>query len=300
MKTNIIILMALMLGYLESAFGQEAGPDSIAVCPPGEPAEMIVIAPEDVIAPAVETPEADSASRLMAVEEIAVAADTIIANYDADWTDLSMQGKLSFDGLPMSVSVKLYMKRGESVILSARAPFFGEVARVEMNQDSITLINKHTRCFTTQRLDGLAADRKAYISDLQDVLLGQVAFPGHGRLTADNVLLSQWIALPTSEVLLYPGIELQTAWTEYGFVLDSTDWQLRSFVLMLQQSGVVIETKYLYGEKGWTLGLEVSLPKKKMQGEVQLSYPEYDGTPLEFTELGGKYRKVDFKQLMKF
>lgn len=289
-----------MLGYLESAFGQEAGPDSIAVCPPGEPAEMIVIAPEDVIAPAVETPEADSASRLMAVEEIAVAADTIIANYDADWTDLSMQGKLSFDGLPMSVSVKLYMKRGESVILSARAPFFGEVARVEMNQDSITLINKHTRCFTTQRLDGLAADRKAYISDLQDVLLGQVAFPGHGRLTADNVLLSQWIALPTSEVLLYPGIELQTAWTEYGFVLDSTDWQLRSFVLMLQQSGVVIETKYLYGEKGWTLGLEVSLPKKKMQGEVQLSYPEYDGTPLEFTELGGKYRKVDFKQLMKF
>lgn len=287
MRTKIILMLILgVLGCALRGFGQGM-PDSIAVCPPGEPAEEIVIASEN-------------ASRLMAVEEIAVAADTIIANYDADWTDLSMQGKLSFDGLPMSVSVKLYMKRGESVIMSARAPFFGEVARVEINQDSITLINKHTRCFTTQRLDGLAADRKAYISDLQDVLLGQVAFPGHGRLTADNVLLSQWIALPTSEVLLYPGIELQTAGTEYGFVLDSTDWQLRSFVLMLQQSGVVIETKYLYGEKGWTLGLEVSLPKKKMQGEVQLSYPEYDGTPLEFSELGGKYRKVDFKQLMKF
>ncbi|MDE6740711.1 MAG: hypothetical protein K2J58_00085, partial [Muribaculaceae bacterium] len=60
MKTNIIILMSLMMGYLGTAFGQEAGPESIAVCPPGEPAEMIVIAPEDVIASSVETPEADS------------------------------------------------------------------------------------------------------------------------------------------------------------------------------------------------------------------------------------------------
>ncbi|MDE6741576.1 MAG: DUF4292 domain-containing protein, partial [Muribaculaceae bacterium] len=240
------------------------------------------------------------ASRLLTVEEIAVATDSIIAAYDADWTDLSMQGKLSFDGLPMSVSVKVYMKRGEAIILSARAPFLGEVARVEANRDSITFINKHTRCYNVQPLKGYGMDPTAYLSDLQDVFLGQVAFPGHGRLTAENALLSQWIALPTSEALLYPGVELQTAGTEYGFVLDSTDWQLRSFVLMLQQTGVVIETKYLYGEKGWTLGLEVSLPKMKLQGEVQLSYPEYDGTQLEFTVPGGKYRKVDFKQLLKF
>lgn len=283
-----IILAFGVIAMGLDAFGQEAS-DSIAVCPPGEPAEAADVAPEP-----------ENASRLMTVEEVAVATDTIIANYDADWTDLSMQGKLSFDGLPMSVSVKVYMKRGESVILSARAPIFGEVARVEVNQDSITLINKHTRCYNVQPLEGLDVDRKAYLSDLQDVLLGQVAFPGYGRLTTDNALLSQWISLPTSEVLLYPSAQLQTAGTEYGFVMDSMDWQLRSFVLMLQKTGVVLETKYLYGDKGWTLGLEINLPKKKMQGEVQLSYPDYESTPLTFTELGSKYRKVDFKQLMKF
>lgn len=273
-----------MIGFAGQLFGQ-AVPDSVAVCPPGEPEEEIVIASETV-------------SQLMTQEAIAVAADSIMSAYDAEWSDISMQGKLSFDGLPMSVSVRVYMKRGESVILSARAPFFGEVARVEVNKDSITLINKHTRCYNVQPLSGVLGDRA--LQDLQDILLGQVAFPGHGRLTVDNAFLSQWIALPTSEVLLYPGPELQTAGTEYGFVLDSTDWQLLSFVLMLQKTGVVLETKYLYGDKGWTLGLEISLPKKKMQGEVQLTYPEYDGTPLEFTVLGPKYRKVDFKQLMKF
>lgn len=287
-KFIIIILMGMM-GFGIQAFAQEA-PDSIAICEPGEAPTII----DDVEV------ESSAVSRVMNAVEVAVATDSIIAAYDADWTDLSMQGKLSFDGLPMSVSVKVYMKRGESIILSARAPFLGEVARVEVNRDSITLINKHTRCYNVQPFSGLNVDRRAYLCDLQDVLLGQVAFPGYGRLTQDNAMLSQWMALPTSEALIYPGVELQTEGTEYGFVMDSECWQLRSFVLMLQKSGVVIETKYIYGEKGWTLGLEISLPKKKMGGEVQLSYPDYEAAPLEFTSLGGKYRKVDFKQLMKF
>ncbi|MDE7421013.1 MAG: DUF4292 domain-containing protein [Muribaculaceae bacterium] len=261
--------------------------DSIANSIPDEPAETV-------------NQDADSLSKLMTVEEIAVATDTIIANYDSDWEELSMQGKLSFDGLPMPVSVKLYMKRGESVILSGRAPIFGEVARVEVCQDSIIFINKHSRTYNVQSLTGLNVDAKAYLCDLQDILLGQVAFPGNGRLTPELAMNSQWISLPSDEALIYPSPDLQVEGTEYGFVMDSTCWQLQAFVLMLQHSGVVIETKYIYGEKGWTLGIEVSLSKKKMGGEAQLSYPEYNPTPLEFTDLGSKYRKVDFKTLLKF
>ncbi|MDE7345893.1 MAG: DUF4292 domain-containing protein [Muribaculaceae bacterium] len=287
----IIVIIAVAMLQSAEVCGQSV-PDSIAVCEPGD-APVVM---DDVQEPALPS----DASRLMTVEEITVAADTIISNYDSDWTDLSMQGKLSFDGLPMSVSVKVYMKRGESVILSARAPFLGEVARVEVDQDSITLINKHTRCYNVQPFAGLEVDRKAYLTDLQDILLGQVAFPGHGRLTSENAILSQWIALPTEEVLIYPSAALQTAGTEYGFVMDSSYWQLCSFVLMLQQAKVMVETKYVYGDKGWTLGLEISLPKKKMKGEVQLSYPDYEAAPLEFTAIGSKYRKVDFTQLMKF
>ncbi len=280
-----------VLGVIFASMGLAAQnvPDSIAICPPGQPAEAME--PQ---------PEPDNASRLMTIEEIAAATDTIIANYDAEWTDLSMQGKLSFDGLPMSVSVKLYMKRGESVILSARAPIFGEVARVEICQDSIILINKHTRTYNVQSLTGLNVDAKAYLSDLQDILLGQVAFPGNGRITPAIAAQSQWIDLPADDALIYPSAALQVEGTEYGFVMDSLCWQLKSFVLMLRQTGIVIETKYLYGDKGWTLGIEISMPKKKLGGEAQLSYPDYNPTPIEFTNLGSKYRKVDFKELMKF
>ncbi len=284
-----VALVVVFVAAVDSA-GQNV-PDSIAICPPGEPAEIMEPEPEQ---------DSGSVSRLMSVEEIAIATDTIIANYDSDWKDLAMQGKLTFDGLPMAVSIKLYMKRGESIILSARAPIFGEVARVEVGQDSIVFINKHTRTFNVQPLMGLNVDSKAYLCDLQDILLGQVAFPGHGRITPEIAFQSKWIAMPSDDALIYPSAELQVEGTEYGFVMDSLCWQLQSFVLMLKQSGVVVETKYAYGDKGWTLGIEISLPKKKLGGEAQLSYPDYDSTPLEFTALGSKYRKVDFKTLMKF
>ncbi|MDE6478702.1 MAG: DUF4292 domain-containing protein [Muribaculaceae bacterium] len=281
---KIVLVLAVIISAFEMS-GQTA-PDSIAICLPGEPAEAL-------------EPESTNTSRLLTLEEIAVATDTVIANYDSDWNELAMQGKLNFDGLPMAVNVKIYMKRGESIILSARAPFFGEVARVEVSQDSIVLINKHSRTYNVQSFAGLNVDSKAYLSDLQDVMLGQVAFPGHGRLTSELASLSQWLALPTGENLIYPSSELQLTDTEYGFVMDSM-WQLQSFLLMLKKSGVVIETKYQYADNGWTLGIEISLPKKKLKGEAQLSYPEYNPTPLEFTDLGPKYRKVDFKELMRF
>lgn len=286
MKTIIAAIVAFALAL--DVYGQTVA-DSVAVCPPGEPAEEM--APE---------PTRADGSRLMTIEEIAVATDTIIANYDSEWTDLSMQGRLQLDVLPMRVSVKVYMKRGESIIFSARAPIFGEVARLEACPDSIVLINKHSRTYNTQPLGGLGVDTKAYLCDLQDIMLGQVAFPGNGRLTREMAFDSQWIMMPDEKVLIYPYPDLQVEGTDYGFVMDSCYWQLRSFVLMLKKSGVVLETNYLYGNEGWTLGLEVNLPKKKIQGEVELSYPDYNPTPLEFTSLAGKYRKVDFKQLMRF
>lgn len=283
------ILVAVVAVVIAVEMSGQTAPDSMAICPAGEPAE--VMEPES---------ESTDVSRIMTLEEIAIATDTIIANYDSEWNDLSMQGKLSFDGLPMSVSVKLYMKRGESIILSARAPIFGEVARVEICQDSIILINKHSRTYNVQSFAGLNVDSKAYLCDLQDILLGQVAFPGHGRLTPDLAFKSQWITLPSDDALIYPSSELQVEGTEYGFVMDSLCWQMESFVLMLSKSGVAVETKYIYGDKGWTLGIEISLPKKKLGGEAQLSYPDYNPTPLDFTALGSKYRKVDFKELMRF
>lgn len=285
---TIILLIAVLVAFYSTAQSRTV-PDSIAICLPGEPDSIME-----------EAPVAEPTSRLMTIEEIAEATDSISFKYDEEWKELSMQGKLSFTGLPMRVSVKVYMKRGESVILSARAPLLGEVARVEMCPDSMVFINKHSRCYNTQSFAGLTSDPQKYICDLQDILLGQMAFPGNGRLTQELALQSQWIAMPGENALVHPSEQLQIIGTEYGFIMDSESWQLRNFVMMLKKTGVVVTTNYLYGDNDWTLGIEISMNNKKMNGEVELSYPDYAPAPLNFTEIGNKYRRVEIKDLMKF
>ncbi len=286
---GIILIAVAAFVTFHSAAQKRSVPDSIAICLPGEPDEIMENPPVD-----------NSASRIMTVEEIALATDSILHNYDSEWKTLSMQGKLSFTGLPMRVNVKVYMKRGEAVILSARAPILGEVARIEISQDSIVFINKHTRCYNIQSFAGLTSDPKTYLCDLQDILLGQVALPGNGRMTPELASKSQWILMPGDNALIHPTDPLQIRGTECGFVMDSSCWQLRSFVLMLTKPGVVVSTSYIYGEDDWTLGLEISVNNKKMNGEVDLSYPDYSPAPLEFTVIGNKYKKVDVKELMRF
>lgn len=236
----------------------------------------------------------------MTAEEIAVAADTIISRYSPDWQELSMQGKLTFDGLSVRPTVKIYMKRGESVIMSARASIFGEVARVEINRDSVTFINKYTKTYNAQPISAYTKDYPGGISDIQDILLGQLAIPGRGRLSPELAMRAEWITIPGQGTLIYPQAALQFPKSDYGFVADTDDWHLKAFALSLPEANAFLETGYLYGDEGWTLLLKITLRDKPMQGELRLSYPDYAPTPLQATDAGARYRKVDIKQLLKF
>ncbi len=237
--------------------------------------------------------------RMLTMEEIAVATDTVMANYDADWEQLSMQGRLQFDGLPMRLNVKVYMERGKSVLISARAPILGEVARVEILGDSITLINKSSRTYHVISLAPVASGMPGVLADVQDLLLGQMAFPGHGRLTPDLAKQARWIGMPDAKTIVFPDETLQPPGSQCGFVLDEV-MQLSAFAIALMQAQLEVQTSYLYGEDGWTLGIDIVLKGKAMHGSLELSYPDYAPTPLKPTSLGKQYRKVDFRELMKY
>lgn len=282
-KTIFMLLAALTLSATSMPLAQAeiisknpdpvAALDSVAASPDSVPPEIII--------------------------DIKAAVDSISSGYDSEWLALSMQGKLSFTGLPIRTNVKIYMKRGESIIMSARAPIFGEVARVEISPDSVTCINKHSRSYCSYPLGGMAP---GLIADAQDILLGQVAVPGYGRMTDGIAARCEWLGLKDREgIMMYPDSTLQMKGVDCAFIMDSQDWQLNSFVMLLTQAKSLIETAYSYGSEGWTLGLKFTMgDKPPMQGELQLSYPDYAPMPLTFTDAGAKYRKTDFKGLMKF
>lgn len=256
---------------------------------------MMMICARPVCAQEEENP----AQRLLTTEEIAVAADTIIAQYPEDWQQLSMQGRMQFDGVPMRLSVKVYMERGKSILISARAPIFGEMARVEILGDSITLINKSSRTYHTISPASGQIPTAGMIADLQDILLGEIALPGQGRLTPELSQQAQWIDLSDGRMILFPDPSVQLPGSQSGFIIDSTEMQLLTFALAIPSQKIEAETSYQYGEEGWTLGVNISINGKPLKGEFQLSYPDYSPTPLEPTDISKRYRAVAPADLMK-
>lgn len=238
--------------------------------------------------------------RRLDIDEVMAAVAASEEGYSGDWTQLSMQGKLSMEGLPMRPTVKIYMDRDSSIIMSARAPFFGEVARVEICADSIAVINKHTKKYLSIGIQRLSRSNPSLIRDFQDILLGNVAYPGHGRLTSDLALASQWTVTPDDEVFVYPGADLQFGGVEYGYLLDMEDFNLLSFMLMLHASDAILNMRYLFGEEGWTLGIEAEMNKRLIRCELELSYPDFDPVPLQMTNAGARYSRTDFKGILKF
>lgn len=241
-----------------------------------------------------------SISESLPGEVMADAIETISGRYPENWNELSMQGKLNFEGLPVRPTVKIYMKRGESILMSARAPIVGEVARVEICKDSITIINKHSKKYWSQNLIGRLRGNSDVVSDLQDILLGYVAFPGVGRMRAEVAPFLRWIISPDNDIFLYPADSMQFEGAEYGFVINPENYDMDHFLLLLPNADTVVQTSYLYGDVGWTLGLEVQTERGSIGGDLQLSYPDYSPSALDFTNAGQRYTCSDLKGLLKF
>ena len=73
----------------------------------------------------------------------------ILSSYSG-WSSVELNGRLDIPNLPMGIkpTVKIYMKNGESIMMSVRAPFMGEVGRAEIEGDTLVVVNKmrHTYC----------------------------------------------------------------------------------------------------------------------------------------------------------
>lgn len=249
-------------------------------------------------------PDSSQIPDTTATEQVVMIPDSVEVDVEvADstaWQELSMQGKLSMDGLPVSPAVKIYMKRGETVILSARAPIFGEVVRMEVCPDSATFINKHAKKYWSHDIRDAVRKHPGIITDLQELLLGNLYIPGHGPLTPELRECCQLSETGDGNLFLFPGPDMQYRGLEYGFVVSPDDLALQTLAVLIPDHDAVFCLDYLFGEQGWTLGLGVDAGKNNLEGSLQLSYPDYHPTPLTLTNAGAKYTRTDFKRLLKF
>lgn len=224
--------------------------------------------------------------------------DSIAARYDS-WQTATISGKLRMEGLPVTPSVKIFMERDSSVIISLRAPLMGEVGRAEIYSDTLLVVNKMKKTFVKEPLSAAFAYYPGTLSDVQSILLGRPVIAGMGELVPEIA----------GAVDLYPGSDGQYSLVpddrhmpdgfNYGYLIDVTYRPVALLVLPLAKESTVVSVSYDYGEKGYDLSVVYESPDRNKGGTLELDYPVWEGSPIQPLKINGKYIQLNLSDFMK-
>ena len=242
--------------------------------------------------------------------------ETITDSYK-NWNKASWNGRLSADMLPVSATLKVYMERGKLTLISVRAPFIGEVARIEADKERILIVNKLKKRYYEREIAEISQIAPDLLEDMQALLLGRMFVVGKGQL--DDRKVEDINLFPTNEEGCYMVVPTVPDWLPqvlYGFATDQES-RMATFVCAYGRADAAatdeaIDPDYQYEPK-FQVQTEISYRDKGIATasiQALLSGKEYTGTlTVDPIEWGGKgfdrintdgLAKVSLRDVLRF
>lgn len=226
--------------------------------------------------------------------------DSIAGQY-TEWNKLSISGKLSSPMLPMSASVKIYMEKDAQTIISLSAPFVGEVARIEVDDKEVLIVNKYHKKYIRYTIEEFNQLYPGGQDELQNILLGRISLLGNGALKCgDGPLLDIFDEYPEYWVML-PKSDFQTDGAVYFYVVMRDTLALSQFIVMSEDAKSDMTCAFDRKPAGdMTIEMEAMMDGRAMAGTLKLNAPVVADKPLERISVDAKYKRAaSLKELMK-
>lgn len=226
-----------------------------------------------------------------------IMADAILSRY-IPWTNVEFNGKVRMSsGLPISPTVKMYMEHDNLIQLSVRVPFMGEIARLELDRDSVLIINKYNRNYCKESTSKIAATYPGFITSIQNLFLGRIQLFGIGELDASNIKEMNFQNAGGNEWIVYPKEMPGDGKLQYGYVVTSNG---RTKSLYAQPGGrqESLLLNYNYPGSGMSMDIMVDTNKRKMSGTLEFNTVRWGGermSPLNLTT----YQRLGIKDFIK-
>ncbi len=219
-----------------------------------------------------------------------------------DWLNLTVPVKLTVQR-PVSVSLsgRAVMVRDQSILISLRKLGF-EVAQIYVTPDSLYAVDKFSRRYVAESLEGVLAKCPVNLHDIQNLLLGQPFLPGDrpeaSKFTfEEKVEKAHWIALPKE----------QPKNLELGFVFSLNDDSLDALAVQGGESIFIASYADQVPTPGGAVAStgELSLDSEKIKVSVELDWSwgdskwnDTDGVR-QWSRPSGSYSRIAASALLK-
>lgn len=229
---------------------------------------------------------------LSSKESLAMAR--AVAKTYTPWQQVSLKGKARVEGVPVALSVKVYMVRGNCVRMSLSAPLLGEVGRLELGNDSMLVVNKRSKTYCVEPVGHLMAEFGATIRDVQDLLMGRVFLLGSGTLTESNAPLFEVSRGASSACIFTPRTQLPDV--QYGFTLYP-DGKMMMAAAGTNDESYMATMEYEYTKKNTQADLSLTIKGKTKRIELTFEEPDYSPSPLDGIALNPKWTRTTLRKL---
>ena len=219
-----------------------------------------------------------------------------IAKSYTPWQTLSLKGKAKIEGIPVALNIKAYMEHANSILLSINAPLLGEVGRIEIDKDSVLVVNKRGKCYSKVDIASTMAAFGASVTDMQDLLLGRVFILGAGTLSVDNAALVDVCTGASGTWILTP--HNQDPRAQYGFTLFEDGAMLMAAAFTPDEK-YLATAEYDHKQNGTDMELTLKMNNKTIKLDLAFDKPDFTPVPLSPITINSKWEKVNLKTLLK-
>ena len=220
---------------------------------------------------------------------------TDIINSYSPWQSVTYDGKLKMAGLPVTPTLKMYFEKDSLIQVSIRVPLLGEIGRMDMTRDEITVVNRMKKTYCRESTSQLLSIYQNVISDIQSIFLARVTLLGQGELSPDNFMSvavqddgnGGWLLLPDTDGILD---------FNYGYLIGQNS-RTQALVASYKET-LMLQIEYGYANKGEQMEIEVDHKGKKFNVAFDFSSVKWGGSPMAQLKLDG-YQKMDIGQFVK-
>ncbi len=222
-----------------------------------------------------------------------------IASHNTSWKKVMLNGKIFVDALPIRPTLKVFMEYDKKILISVRAPLFGEVVRIEADHKEVLAINKIKQTYWKADPKEIFDAEPNLISEIQSIFLGRIALLGSGEFKASDAGKVSIVQQEKGDFLVIPEESLGSGTVSMGYSVSPLG-VLENIIGVYSGFDGYLDLSFRRAGERLQINGEINGGKRPYGATIELDAPEWDAKGFDRLKIPSNFRQVSFREVLRF